>query len=71
MTVALAFFFCKYAEGCLGADPYILYFRVKFYVQDPSKLQEELTRYFVNGIGLFHWECVSCGNVTGISSSFK
>ncbi|XP_062518188.1 tyrosine-protein phosphatase non-receptor type 4-like isoform X2 [Corticium candelabrum] len=27
------------------ADPYILYFRVKFYVQDPAKLQEELTRY--------------------------
>ncbi|GAB6030554.1 hypothetical protein CHUAL_007419 [Chamberlinius hualienensis] len=25
--------------------PYIVYFRVKFYVSDPSKLQEEYTRY--------------------------
>ncbi|XP_065285924.1 tyrosine-protein phosphatase non-receptor type 4 isoform X3 [Dermacentor albipictus] len=26
--------------------PYLLYFRVKFYVSDPSKLQEEWTRYY-------------------------
>lgn len=25
--------------------PYLLYFRVKFYVCDPSKLHEEYTRY--------------------------
>lgn len=28
-----------------GGSPYHLYFRVKFYVTDPSKLQEEYTRY--------------------------
>lgn len=29
----------------LGTCQYPLYFRVKFYVSDPSKLQEEYTRY--------------------------
>lgn len=29
----------------LGTCQYSLYFRVKFYVSDPSKLQEEYTRY--------------------------
>lgn len=29
----------------LGNCQYPLYFRVKFYVSDPSKLQEEYTRY--------------------------
>lgn len=27
-----------------GADPYVLYFGVKFYAADPCKLLEEITR---------------------------
>ena len=27
-----------------AAPPYVFHFRVKFYVSDPSKLQEEYTR---------------------------
>ncbi|XP_076359400.1 protein tyrosine phosphatase Meg isoform X1 [Tachypleus tridentatus] len=30
-----------------AGPPYLLYFRVKFYVSDPSKLQEEYTRYHI------------------------
>lgn len=29
----------------MQCPPYVLYFRVKFYVSDPGKLQEEYTRY--------------------------
>ncbi|XP_014662794.1 PREDICTED: tyrosine-protein phosphatase non-receptor type 4-like [Priapulus caudatus] len=36
----------KIGKQVRTAEPYWFYFRVKFYVSDPSKLQEEYTRYF-------------------------
>ncbi|CAG9865127.1 unnamed protein product [Phyllotreta striolata] len=35
----------KLVKKQLGTRQHVLYFRVKFYVSDPSKLQEEYTRY--------------------------
>jgi len=36
--------------------PFVFYFRVKFYVSEPSKLKEEYTRYFVKEFCfIFFW----------------